>query len=166
MKLTLAIVGLGSNIGDRAAYLAAARAKLQKLFPSDFAASPIYETNALTEGQDPYLNQVVYFACRETPQDLVRILRGIELLVGRKVREERHADREIDLDLLALGRQVVDEDHCKLPHPEMGNRPFVLQPLNDLLPEWRHPIGNWTAGERLSVFNSADTGSVIKKWEE
>ena len=72
MKLTLAIVGLGSNIGDRAAYLAAARAKLQKLFPSDFAASPIYETNALTEGQDPYLNQVVYFARSDAGRDSVR----------------------------------------------------------------------------------------------
>ena len=163
MKLTLAIVGLGSNLGDREAYLKAAADRLRKLFPADFALSPVYETQALTEGQAPYLNQVAYFACRETPQDLLKILRGVELLVGRKAVEERWADREIDLDLLALGRMVYDEDGLRLPHPEMGNRPFVLKPLNDLLPEWRHPVGNWTAGERLATLEETGPGAVIRK---
>lgn len=167
MRTQLAIVALGSNLEDRVAYLQEARCRLKKLFPFDFASSPLYITDPIgPAGQEPYLNQVVHFACSEEAQNLLHILKGIEFIMGRPLISERWNSRIIDLDLIALGDQVVESGSFHLPHLEVGNRPFVLQPLCDLLPQWSHPTEKWKAAERLKAMNPEMPGHILRRYEE
>ena len=121
-------VGLGSNLGDRAANLAEARRRLSES-GRIVAASSIYETDpwGVDPGQPVYLNQVVSMATPLSPAELLKVLLRIELEMGR-VRTAPGDPRLIDLDLLLYGDEVTDGPGLTLPHPRMGERAFVLAP--------------------------------------
>ena len=133
-------VGLGSNLGDRAANLAAARQQLNEAGRL-VARSSIYETApwGVDPGQPDYLNQVVSLATPLPPADLLEVLLTIELGLGR-VRTTPGGPRLIDLDLLLYGDQVIDEPGLTLPHPRMCERAFVLAPLAEIAPDVTHPV--------------------------
>ncbi len=135
-----AYVALGSNLGDRAAYLARARARLAALPETRLvAASRIYETEPVgPPGQGPYLNQVVRLSTGLRPGRLLADLLAIEAENGR-VRGERFGPRTLDLDLLDWGGLAVRARGLTLPHPRLHLRAFVLVPLAELDPNWRHP---------------------------
>ena len=139
-------VGLGSNLGDRAANLAEARRRLNES-GQIVAASSIYETDpwGVDPGQPVYLNQVVSIATPLPPADLLMVLLRIELDMGR-VRTGPGAPRLIDLDLLLYGDQVIDEPGLTLPHPRMCERAFVLVPLAEIAPDAVHPVNSLTIG--------------------
>lgn len=136
----LAAICLGANLGARAETLAAAVAELAATPGlSDFSASRVYETEPVdVVDQPPFLNQVVRFRCTLSPEALLARCREIETRFGR-TREVRRGPRTLDLDLLFLGTQVVDSPALTLPHPRLHERRFVLEPLVDLDPMWRHP---------------------------
>jgi 2-amino-4-hydroxy-6-hydroxymethyldihydropteridine diphosphokinase len=130
-------IALGSNLGDRAAWLQKAR---EKLFGPPTVklvqASSIYETAPVgkTE-QPPFLNQVIEVRTTLTPEDLLSALLQVERELGR-VRGERWGPRIIDLDLLAFGRRASRSRQLILPHPELHRRRFVLQPWAEIAPEY------------------------------
>ena len=89
--------------------------------------------------QPPYINGVVRVATDLAPRPLLDALHAVEAAFGR-VRRERNAARVLDLDLLAYGDRVADDPEGPiLPHPRMHERAFVLRPLAELAPDWRHP---------------------------
>ena len=129
--MTRAFLGLGSNLGDRAAHLRAAIAGL----PDVVATSPVYETDPVGgPEQGPYLNLVVELDTRRTARELLEACRAAETAAAR-VRQERWGPRTLDVDVLWIDGVVVDEPDLQVPHPRMGERRFVLAPLADLAPE-------------------------------
>ncbi len=137
-------LGLGSNLGDRAAAIAAAlRALSGRRILRDMCVSPIYETEAVAVDPQPaYLNAVVR---GETNMPAAAVLANcleIENLLGRvRPRDRPKAPRTIDIDLLLYGAEVIDTRALKVPHPALLERPFVLIPLADVaLPGLVHPI--------------------------
>lgn len=152
------IVALGSNVGQREEYLAAARAALDAHDVEIRRASSLVETPALLppgappEWDMPFLNQVITVACDYQPGSLLLIMKSIEAELGRKDRG-RWGPREIDLDLIDYHGQIMVEEHLVLPHPRMDERAFVLRPLKEIAPEWRHPIFERTAEEMLKALN-------------
>jgi 2-amino-4-hydroxy-6-hydroxymethyldihydropteridine diphosphokinase len=88
--------------------------------------------------QPKYYNQVVCGLTDLSPVELVVKCQQIENMLGR-VRKERWGSRNIDLDILSYGNEIVDNEKLKIPHPEMGKRSFVLLPLLELSPDWAHP---------------------------
>lgn len=164
MPPLLAVVALGSNLENRSESLRQAREKLRSRFPVAFRASPVYETEPIgVEGQEPYYNQVVCFECDQEALELLSILKESERQLGRTPSKERWDSRVIDLDLIALGELVLDGgDRLQLPHAEMGSRPFVLQPLADILPEWSHPSERWGVRDRLQQFDLSTPGHVLR----
>jgi 2-amino-4-hydroxy-6-hydroxymethyldihydropteridine diphosphokinase len=127
-------VALGSNLGDRAAHLASARAALAGLPETRVvAASGIEETAPLGALPQPaYLNQMVLLETTLTPRALLEACQAIERAAGR-VRGERWASRIIDLDIVRFGDRAVAEPGLTLPHPELPHRAFWQRELAEVL---------------------------------
>jgi 2-amino-4-hydroxy-6-hydroxymethyldihydropteridine diphosphokinase len=127
-----AFLALGSNLGDRRAYLAEAIGRL----PDVVGVSHLYETDPVggPPGQGAYLNCVVELNTALTPRELLAIAQSAEG-AARRVRMERWGPRTLDVDVLMVGEEIVDEPDLTVPHPRMWERGFVLVPLADLAPE-------------------------------
>lgn len=137
-----AFIALGSNIGDRAATIAAAIAALHAppvLFVG--AVSSNHETAPVggPPGQSDYLNAAAQVETTLSPDQLLIQLLGVEQHLGR-VRSEKNAPRTIDLDLLMFDNVVLDSQSLTIPHPRMHEREFVLAPLCEIAPNAIHPI--------------------------
>lgn len=133
MTPDVAYVALGSNLGDRAAYLAQARERLARIGATRvIAESRIEETAPLGPiAQGPFLNQMVALETTLAPVELLAALQDIEGQLGR-VRDQRWGPRIIDLDLVLMERQRSDDPRCRVPHPELVHRPFWLRELAEL----------------------------------
>lgn len=148
-------IGLGSNLGNREEYLAQARTALMMHDIDIVAMSSIHETpallppNAPEDWNIPYLNQVLAVETHHAPEDLLACLKLIEADLGRKP-SDRWAPREIDLDILGYDDTILITDHLVIPHPHLDARAFVLKPLAEIAPEWRHPVFNKTVRELLA----------------
>jgi 2-amino-4-hydroxy-6-hydroxymethyldihydropteridine diphosphokinase len=127
-----AFLGLGSNLGDRHAYLRDAVASLTEVV----AVSPVYETDPVggPDGQGPYLNVVVELDSALSPRELLGVCHRLESAAGR-VRQERWGPRTLDVDILWTDGDAVDEPDLQIPHPRMLERRFVMAPLADLAPD-------------------------------
>jgi 2-amino-4-hydroxy-6-hydroxymethyldihydropteridine diphosphokinase len=129
----VAYIALGSNLGDRAAHLARARAALAALPASRvLAESEIEETAPIgPAGQRPYLNQMIALETTLAPLPLLDALQGIERAAGR-VRAERWGPRTLDLDIVRFGRQTVTDLRLTIPHPELPRRDFWRREVAEL----------------------------------
>ena len=157
-----AYVGLGSNLGNRAAYLLLAVRGMLDAGLDVIRLSHIYETQPVeNENQPSFLNMVAELRGSTLPspeQVMARLLR-IEYALGRK-RDVRMGPRTIDLDLLICTDQRVETEFLTLPHPRMHNRRFVLVPLNELVPTLVHPVLGKSISELMA--NTNDKSSVAR----
>lgn len=127
-----AFLALGSNLGDRRAFLAEAVASI----PDLVAVSPVYETDPVggPEAQGAYLNLVVELDTDLTARELLELCGRLESAAGR-VRLERWGPRTLDVDVVWIDGVAVDEPDLVVPHPRMLERRFVQVPLLDLAPD-------------------------------
>ncbi len=133
--MTRAYVGVGANLGDRAATIRAALAAL----PGVVAISELRETEPVgVVDQPPFLNGAVALETELDPRALLDALLAVEQKLGRE-RRERWGPRTIDLDLLLYGDETIDEPGLTVPHPRLHERRFALEPLLDLDPELELP---------------------------
>lgn len=155
-------VCLGSNLGDRAAYLLLGVRGMMDAGLGVCRLSPIYETEPVGVGGAPFLNMVAELRVQNfvARQVLARLLR-VEYAAGRR-RDGVTGPRTLDLDLLFFGAEKHATDFLQVPHPRLQDRRFVLTPLFDLDPHFRHPITNLTVAEMLAAV--ADT-SMVKRWQ-
>lgn len=131
---------LGSNKGDRLAYLQKARDRLaQSLDARHLLCSPVYETEPV--GVKPeyrhlaFLNAVVLLTSDQPGPRWAEAARRIEDDLARRREADRYAPRTIDIDLIYAGHEEVNTDGLKIPHPRWMDRRFVVQPLADLRPD-------------------------------
>lgn len=146
--MTEAVIALGSNVGEREANLRRAIEELQReVTLTD--VSPVYETEPMyREDQPLFLNCVVAAQTDLKPRELLGLLHSIEAAMGRRP-TVRYGPRVIDLDILFYGGETVSEPGLEIPHPGIGERPFVLFPLSDIRPGLVHPTLNASASELL-----------------
>jgi len=125
-------LALGSNLGDRAGYLEAARAALPAAGMTLVRASRVAETEPVGVRDQPrFLNQVLEVETALEPRPLLETVKSIEQQLGRTARQ-RWGPREIDIDILRYDGRTVDEPGLHIPHAELQNRPFLLDLLEDL----------------------------------
>jgi 2-amino-4-hydroxy-6-hydroxymethyldihydropteridine diphosphokinase len=149
---TLALIGLGSNLGDRKAQLESAVAALAATPGVALrAVSPMHETAPVggPGGQGTFLNAAAAVETTLDPEALLATLHAIELRGGR-VRTERWGERTLDLDLLLFGDAVIDTPGLRIPHPRMAVRRFVLAPLAQVAPSAVDPLTGRTIAELLA----------------
>ena len=185
---SLIVVALGANLpfegldpGEilNGALRALAGAELKITLKSAFYRTPCFPAGA---GPD-YVNAVIALEDRaaRNPSELLRILHSIEHSWGRE-RVQRWAGRTLDLDLIAAGDSVLPDlsgwrhwrdldpeaqqreapDQLILPHPRLQDRAFVLVPMADILPDWRHPVSGQSVLQMLEALPEADRAGVVR----
>ena len=148
-----AIIALGSNLGDRAAYL---RFGLERL-SNVVAQSQVFETDPVggPENQGPYLNMAAVVDTDLDPFALLRRLLQIEA-EAQRVRKVRWGPRTLDLDLLFYDDYTIDSEELTVPHPRFAERRFVLEPLSEVAPE--HCPADWR--NRLPAYGVYPRGPI------
>jgi 2-amino-4-hydroxy-6-hydroxymethyldihydropteridine diphosphokinase len=146
-------LGLGSNEGDRAAALRAARDELGLRAVTVVASSSAYETAPQGEllDQPDFLNACLAIDTELGPEALLDACKEVERALGRVPGGPRHGPRPIDVDVLLLGDLVHRSERLTLPHPEVTARRFVLEPLLELDSALRLPDGTPLAPLLLGV---------------
>jgi 2-amino-4-hydroxy-6-hydroxymethyldihydropteridine diphosphokinase len=148
--MTRALLGLGSNLGDRLANLRRAVDLLDRDGIGVLRTSRVYETAPVGPSQPDYLNAVVEVATDLDPHDLLRSCLEVEERMGR-VRAERWGPRVIDIDVLTYGSEIIDDADLVVPHPRMHERAFVLVPLLELEADPPLPGGRRVGDLRLGT---------------
>lgn len=145
------IIALGGNLpgahGDCETLLEAALARFSEHGLTLVARSGWWRSAAWPDPAAPaYTNGIAIVETALSPAETLAALHAIERAFGR-VRGEANAPRTLDLDLIAHGRTVTDRGDPVLPHPRAHERLFVMGPLAEVLPEWRHPLTGRTAAD-------------------
>ena len=113
-------------------------------------ASAWYRSAPVPKSDQPdFVNAVVSVETGTAPAELLQTLLGVETAFGR-TRTVPNASRVLDLDLLAYNDRVVAENGLTVPHPRMNERAFVLLPLREIAPDWRHPVSGRTIETLIS----------------
>ncbi|RJR50574.1 MAG: 2-amino-4-hydroxy-6-hydroxymethyldihydropteridine diphosphokinase [Desulfobacteraceae bacterium] len=165
--MATAYIGIGSNIGDRLKNCARAAEEIAAI-PGIRAGncSEWFLTRPVgVEGQEWYMNGALEVKTDVPPRRLLDQLLEVEKGMGR-VRTERRGPRIIDLDLLLFGNEVIREQGLFVPHPLLHLRRFVLVPLVQLAPEFRHPILGKNMAELLRELPEGEQDVVPLKGSE
>jgi 2-amino-4-hydroxy-6-hydroxymethyldihydropteridine diphosphokinase len=135
----MAVVALGSNLGDSRQIILEAVARLQDFSDRPVLQSSLWQTSPVNcpPGSPMFINAVVGLEPREgeTPESLLKKLRRLEKEFGRPPKQILNEPRPLDLDLIAFGPETRHTPELILPHPRAHQRRFVLQPLSEIAPE-------------------------------
>lgn len=174
-----AVVGLGANCpgpwGTSSSAIAQALGEIEHAHVTVAAVSPLYETEAVGNARQPaYVNAVALLDTTLSPEALLRVLKGIERRSGRRGGRP-WGPRTLDIDIIDYDGLVrhwrgLTPDFRRagarplvLPHPLAHERPFVLRPLLDIAPNWRHPVLRKSAAELLHAMPRGGRGRVLKR---
>lgn len=148
--MNYAYLVIGGNMGEREDELSRATKLLEERCGSIIDKSAIFETAPWGKtDQGDFLNQALVLTTGLTARELLKEILYIEILMGRN-RQEKLGPRIIDIDIIFFNHQVLNEPDLVVPHPEMSKRRFVLEPLNQVIPAYIHPIYYKTVKELLA----------------
>ena len=134
------IILLGTNLGDKNGNLVRASSELAKVCEVA-SVSAIYETLSWGyESKETFYNQAIEFTTGTSPNDFIKICLNVEKTLGRYRESSGFSDRIIDIDILALENLVLNSEELIVPHPRLHMRKFALIPLQELWPNWIHPV--------------------------
>lgn len=146
-------VNIGSNLGDSSTLVIEAADAVERALGTPVARSATVTSPPWGySSPHPYVNMGISFDTDLGPCELLDRLLAIERAISPASHRDdtgNYADRLIDIDLIALGDTVIDSPRLTLPHPRMHLRPFVLIPMSQLDPTWRHPVIGLTAAAML-----------------
>jgi 2-amino-4-hydroxy-6-hydroxymethyldihydropteridine diphosphokinase len=141
---------IGGNMGDREVTLSATMDLIAASCGNIIALSSLYATAAWGRTEQPeFLNQALLLETRLDEVSLLDQLLYIEKKMGR-TRHERYGPRIIDIDILFFNDSIIKKPQLNIPHPHMGTRRFVLEPLDEIASNFRHPANGLTVHEMLA----------------
>ena len=150
---------LGSNLGQRNSFLQQAVRLIEQEVAPVTTVSSVYETQSWGKSDAPdYLNQVIELQTDLDARTVLRKILSIETQMGRK-REEKWGSRIIDIDILFYGDSIINEPGLIVPHPELHNRRFTLEPLSELAPNFVHPVLN---KDIMQLKNELNDNLIVK----
>jgi len=151
---------LGSNIGNSKQQLSSAKKHIKKKIGNITRQSKLYSTAAWGNSNQPdFLNQVIVTETKLTPLQTMQMILSIEKEMGR-IRTVKNAPRIIDIDILFFNKEIIETEILSVPHPQIQNRRFVLVPLNELSPNFKHPVFQQSIHHLLKICK--DTLNVKK----
>jgi len=147
---------IGGNQGDRQALIQQATALIQERIGTVAAASRIYETapwGTFDSPQPNFFNRGLLVETTLTAHEVLREALAIEAELGRvrKAGSRLYSGRPMDIDLIFYNDEVIETPELTIPHPRMHQRLFVLEPLAEIMPEYRHPVLHKTVHELLTT---------------
>jgi 2-amino-4-hydroxy-6-hydroxymethyldihydropteridine diphosphokinase len=135
-----AILLIGGNLGDRTGHLKQAVEQIDRLVGKVEKMSALYETAAWGVVEQPdYLNQGLVVSTEMDALTLLHTVLEIERKIGR-IRQQKWGARVIDIDVIFYNDEIINLPELKIPHPQLQNRQFVLIPLQEIIPDWQHPV--------------------------
>jgi 2-amino-4-hydroxy-6-hydroxymethyldihydropteridine diphosphokinase len=151
---------LGSNIDNRLELLASACSLILKQIGPIVAASSIYESDPWGyDSNNPFLNQAVLIKTRFSPEKVLEKCLSIEAQLGRTRNENgTYADRNIDIDILLYEELIISNETLEIPHPRMHQRRFCMEPLTEIVPDWKIPTFGKTV--RAMLKDCEDNSSI------
>jgi len=154
-------LSLGSNLNERYTNLQRAVAELGEVY-SITALSPVYASEPWGDtDQPPFLNLCLAAATRQLPHEVLRHIKAIEVALGRQ--PSRHwGPRAIDIDILFYDTLILSDEELTIPHPYIAERAFVLAPLADIIPDFRHPQTGLTVQEMLDRIDASGVERLIE----
>jgi 2-amino-4-hydroxy-6-hydroxymethyldihydropteridine diphosphokinase len=163
-KTTRCFLGLGSSLGNRAAYLRFALESIGSIEETELVAkSGIYETEPVGGvAKNMFFNAVAAIDTNLDCDALLKEIRRIELEAGRR-RVQRNEDRTLDIDILFFGNEVITRRNLEIPHPRLRERRFALAPLCEIAPDFIDPVTGHRVIELLGY--CVDPGAVIRRGE-
>jgi 2-amino-4-hydroxy-6-hydroxymethyldihydropteridine diphosphokinase len=139
----------GGNEGDRYLNMQLARTNIEHICGQLLQVSSLYETAPWgKKDQADFLNQVLLIQTKWNPRELLKAIFQIEEKGGR-IRTEKNAPRTIDIDILFYDTLIIEEPGLTIPHARIAERRFVLEPLNEISPEFQHPVLHKTIHQLL-----------------
>lgn len=152
---TFAVLAFGSNIGDGKAIISAAYDRLCDQSCQLLSFSSFYKTKpwGVTDQHD-FINSVGLFKTSLLADRLLIQCQKVEAELGRQKRY-KWGPREIDIDIIYFGDQIIDQKDLKVPHPFLYERLFVLQPMQEIIPYWIDPLKRKSVGQLLVDYNNA-----------
>jgi len=158
--MTGVFIGLGSNLGDREANLGKAVDLISQGL-TVLVISSLYQTEPVGHKDQPdFLNSVAHVDTDASAGEVLKILSGIEMLMGRE-RPFPGAPRVIDLDLLFFGGIIINQPGLEVPHQRLHQRAFVLAPMVEIAPDFIHPVLHKSMKELLAGLTP---GYRVEKW--
>ena len=152
------ILSLGSNMGDRKDFLQQAIDLLHQRLGLIAKISSIFETPAWGFESDPFYNIALLLHTHHSPEYVLNVCLDIENELGRiRPQEEGYVARVIDIDVLFYNDEILKKEHLTLPHPILHQRAFVLIPLEEIAPDYKHPELYKTVRQMVADLNSGDT---------
>ncbi|MFT5722945.1 MAG: 2-amino-4-hydroxy-6-hydroxymethyldihydropteridine diphosphokinase [Bacteroidia bacterium] len=140
---------LGTNLGDKPNNLLNAMDGLKSILGEPVEISSVYETPPWGNiDQDAFLNMALVYNTNLSPGVLLDSVLNLESELGR-VRQEKWGPRLIDIDIIFYGNMVYQSDILEIPHPYMHQRKFVLEPMNEVVPDYVHPLLEKTVSQLL-----------------
>jgi len=131
---------IGGNEGDRFSHLRQARSNLELCCGELIQQSSLYETAPWgNTNQAMFINQALLLQTTQNPTQLMENILNIEQKMGRK-RAVRYGPRSIDIDILFFNNEIISIPMLTVPHPEIQNRRFVLEPMNEIAASYIHPV--------------------------
>ncbi|MDB5159580.1 MAG: 2-amino-4-hydroxy-6-hydroxymethyldihydropteridine diphosphokinase [Mucilaginibacter sp.] len=136
---------LGSNLGDRKLFLQQAIMHVAYDIAPTIKISSVYETESWGKTDEPdYLNMIVELQTELSAAEVLRKILNIENVMGR-TRDQKWGSRIIDIDILYYNSDIINEPGLQIPHPELHKRRFTLEPLEEIAPDFVHPVLNKTS---------------------
>jgi 2-amino-4-hydroxy-6-hydroxymethyldihydropteridine pyrophosphokinase len=159
-------LSLGTNLGNREANLNEAVAIIEKRIGRISSISAFYQTAPWGfESENEFLNLALCCETNLSPKELLKETQFIEIELGRtKKSNGNYSDRLIDIDILYCNDQIMNTPELVIPHPLLHLREFVLAPLNEIAPQFVHPVFQKTTEQMLfELKNSENNTSTVEK---
>ena len=154
-------ISIGSNIGDRLKNIQSSIDLIHSRIASILTLSSIYETESIGFEGDDFFNICATFNSFKSPYHIMNELLEIETVLGRyRSKEKKYISRIIDIDILLVEDMVINSEELKIPHLEICNRKFVLEPLLEIDPNLIHPISKISFKE---IFTSLKSNQKVQK---
>jgi len=158
------IIAVGSNMGDRLSYIQKAGEFLESLTEGEIKKSSIWESEPIGGAKYPFLNCAAKIFTTLEPKPLLKKVKDFEQTAGREKNPIRWGPRVIDLDLIAFGNLVIQEEGLIIPHPEFKNRLFVLLPMQEINSGWRDPVEHQPIEELVENAPEMDLQKTNYDW--
>ena len=162
--MRVAGINIGTNLGDRSRNLRFAVGEIERLLGCSARKSSVYVTEPWGYQSDsPFFNIAIEVDTDLDGCRLLGMMQAVERAAGTGAHRDgdgRYVDRLLDIDIIYLSSEVIDTATLSVPHPRMTERAFVLVPLAEINPFWRHPLTGLTAGEMLARLPESERKGV------